>query len=1287
MLKRIIFLFLISIVFVSISFATSTAFWRQYKLKPVKGYYPYGPKGVYYGPYGLFPLNSPNFSDYTGFISGVEKIGEVSYSSQGRFKGGCAVFNGKGAIKYITSKVYPSTQISIEAWIKVKQYPEDKGYIVYREPVVPGGTNYKLNKTCGFSLYIDSQGRLNLSVTNIFYGYTITTSSPAGVIPLNKWVWVAGISGTFRDLYVNGKLVTQKGVSWGQGLMGIETVPGPIYIGNNEKDDEGFIGEIDQVRIDNNVYKFWPKENMSWALKNNGRKIPAGPPYFLKNNEPIFYLPLDGNFTPAINKIGNVQITSQGRFSDKGIKGESFIASENGINLYNSHLLSEKQGSIEYWFQPRGYNTLSDWGVGNMDFGPAHFYIQYTGGPGNKSLALYFYLPKNKGGIEYVFANDWIVHDGKWQQVIITWKDKDIRIYINGKLKGENQNHRIPGDKWINNVHFGAPNQFDEIYLYNKVLTPGEVHNAYYRYRDPKKLNTNIKELPLQLSYAGYLPSYNEIYYKLVPQGKEQINQLKLELWKNNKIQIFQKDVIFNKKEQDINIPSLNNGKYELEFYGFLNGHLSIVSKPFLFVRKHFIWENNTLGKTDIIYPPYLPIKTDGSNVSVVLRKYQMNGFGLWNKVISQGKNILSGPIVIKYTTQNGQGKWENISQPKLIKSKPIYAIYSSRAVASPVQIKTISKVEFDGTMKVKMQMSPGNIPQEIDQMYIDIPIKEKYAKLFTEYVDTIRVNYAGRLMKGNGVVWTGAMAKRQNVWQNSFVPYVWLGTETRGLAWFGENDKGWITKKHGSKRPIQEIIRVPGEVILRIYLINKKTVIKQIHKLVFGLDVSPTKPMPKDWRLRLPYMPGGLAVNPWGGLDCSYKTPYKNHWSVVDKIVEARNKMKVTKGIVNWFKAFDKKYNPPPAYGTWPWLTSVLYFAGVAANTGPDRPMAVYIEEMGASTVRKNWKTYQYEWSSEAYPPTMYNWPNYNVYRQGISVDESAGTTFIKSYRDYGVYVANQWLKRGVSIYWDNNFPHISYNFRTTAAYKTSYGAIQPCITIWNERKYMRRVWNVLAYWREHRKPPTNGWKLQWTIHMTNEMFIPLITWGTVELDFELVNSKPAVPAFLRTESIGSQVGNYPLCLHNIAGDVNKIVTDLPTNHRETIEWAMRFVNGIAAPDTYEKTYADLNKIVYGFGYGKKDIKVYEYWATKPILRCNNNDVKWVVLVNRDTKQMLLVFSSWNPKKVEIKVNINPERLGFNIDNKKIMNILTGETIGNNQGEFNLTLSAPYGVKIIKIE
>jgi hypothetical protein len=656
-----------------------------------------------------------------------------------------------------------------------------------------------------------------------------------------------------------------------------------------------------------------------------------------------------------------------------------------------------------------------------------------------------------------------------------------------------------------------------------------------------------------------------------------------------------------------------------------------------------------------------------------------MNGFGLWDRVETKGRDILAAPIALKLVTAAGEGAWTK-AEGKWRSAAPGLAVYEAEAVADPVAVRTVSSVEIDGCMKVEMELRPGPRPAEIRQLWLEVPLKEAEAPLFHAIADGLRSNPAGRVPQGDGVVWDGSKAARSRDWRNLFVPFVWLGAEERGLAWFADNDKGWVTEKGQSRRPVVEIRREPGRVVLRACLVNTPVTLDAPRRLVFGLQATPTKPMPDGWRKRLPHIPGGLAVVPWGGLQCASQGPFQDDWRIVDKILECRAGKPFDKA---WFEAYAKEHKPPLVHGNWDWLNSVEHFAGRAKGVGPDRPLSVYQEEMFAAAPRPEWVVFQDEWCGleDAYARQA---------PAGVSLDtgyafvgENAGVTFGESYRDFGTFFANEWMRRGVSPYWDNVFPKLSTNYRTTDAYRTEDGHVQPALLLWAQREYHKRVWHALQENRKRRPEP-----LEWILHMTNTMVHPILTWGTADLDHELGNDKPFAPDWLRTETIGLQAGNYPLSLYAVTGDHNKAFAELrKTKSKDEVdrrversEWGMRMVHEIQHAGPLEKR-------VLEFGYGDPAVVVHPYWVEKPALQVPNDDVKWIVLERKDRQSLLAVFASWSEKDAEAAVTLVPGALGFDVSGLKVADAETGEALpGGPKGPYAVRLPGPYGVRVIRV-
>lgn len=1256
---------------------TDVAFWTEYQADAET--------------YLLLQFNG-DLKTAAGKVSSVETVGEPVAEPQGRF-GGALKLNGRSALKVSSAEIFPGGFLCIEAWVKLDKLPAKEGYIVFRPADVDNDPKYNPERdvTKGFALFVDSAGALHLETRNCFYGTMTRTSSPPGAIETGKWLHIAGISAQFPDshrrLYVDGKELVCTGINWGQGLTvsgDEERKPGPVFIGNNDKGFLGIEGLVDQLRIHRNVFQFQQPDAPSRFKAAADKPVPQGPPYFVAEHQPVVYLPLDADANPAISQPAGLKVRTAGKGPVDGVHGKAW---QGKVSLDAPQLGTLQKGSIEFWAQPVGFNSCSDRNITFLNTNAFNFYLFNSPRPEGSPLSLYFDKGKGSGLYFVTDQTGTLYFPGRWYHVVVTWKGKDIAFYVNGKeaARGYGESLQRPNDQkgLLTQITFfpGGNGLVDEVYVYGEPLMPEEVANAYARYTDVSALSDKVRIRPVEIR-GQYLPSNNIIYYILDNHvAPDQIATVKLALKSQQGKTLRETETPFTLDEKSLAIPPLDDGTYTLATTALMKDGTQLPGGGFTFIRKHFVWEKNTIGVTDEVFPPFTPLDVKGNTVAVVQRSYDMNGFGLADKVVTKDRDILAAPITLKYTTVAGEGAWSR-AKGKFTEKLPHKAVFKAEAKSPAVNVATVSTIEVDGCVKLEMQLAPGDKPAEIQKLWIEIPLKDAEAPLLHAIADGLRQNHAGWTPKGEGVVWDGSKAVHSQLWRNAFVPYVWLGAEERGLAWFGENDKGWCTEKAKSKTPIQELSRAGGTLTLRVYLINKPTTLTEPRALLFGLQATPAKPMPPDWRKRLPYCPGGLAVVPWGGLQCASQGPFRDDWRIVDKILECRYGKPYDK---EWFENYAKEHKPPPVHGSWDWLNSVSHFAGNAKNAGPDKPIAVYQEEMYAATPRPEWIVFQDEWGGEADGFARQN-------PQGASMDTgyafvggNAGVTFGPSYRDFGTYFANEWMKRGVSLYWDNVYLKLSSNRRTSDAYICDDGNVQPALLIWNQREYQRRVWNAMQLQRRIRKEP-----LEWTLHMTNTVVPPVHTWGTADLDHELGNDKPFAPDWLRTETTGLQLGNCPLSLYAVTGNSNKVFAKLRGSTPkadvdrlvERTEWAMRMVHEIQRSQSVKE-----EKLIWDFGYATDAVAVHNYWAEKPALGVSNNDVKWIVLAKPAAKEALLVLASWSEQDAETDVTLTPGVLGFAADGLKLADAESGEQLAASAAApLKVRLAAPWGAKILKV-
>lgn len=199
-----------------------------------------------------------------------------------------------------------------------------------------------------------------------------------------------------------------------------------------------------------------------------------------------------------------------------------------------------------------------------------------------------------------------------------------------------------------------------------------------------------------------------------------------------------------------IDLPAMEDGTYELRIVRD-NDPAKIVRRSFK--HKNFVWLGNALGKDDTIYPPFEPIRVEGRNAKVVLRTCRMNGFGLWDSVESEGKEILASPIVLRAQTEAGEQQWQ-FDDGRWTTVQPHLAVFESRATAPAVQVRTRSSLEYDGCMRVELDLLPGKAGQAVQRLWLEIPLQDKEASLFHYAAfECMRRNYAGKTPRGGKVV------------------------------------------------------------------------------------------------------------------------------------------------------------------------------------------------------------------------------------------------------------------------------------------------------------------------------------------------------------------------------------------------------------------------------------------------------------------------------------------------------------------------------------------------------
>jgi len=718
---------------------------------------------------------------------------------------------------------------------------------------------------------------------------------------------------------------------------------------------------------------------------------------------------------------------------------------------------------------------------------------------------------------------------------------------------------------------------------------------------------------------------------------------------------------------REFKVGDLPDGDYTLavDFNGWTNTINRTVK------RKHFPFEGNKLGITDQVFPPFEPIKVKKDVVAVVGREYTVDGLGLWKSVKSLDREILAGPIVLKAGSQNPESGVRNDEQiltgkGKFKSKKDNSVVYEGVSKNPAVTVKSRCTTEEDGCMKVELTLEPGTKDQELKSLTLEIPLVDKLMPLWHAATTQPRVNPAGAIPSGEGDFWDSRKFP-DGQWFGNFKCYLWVGADERGLCWFADNDKGWVLAtdaKGQASAPCQVLNRKDGVLTLKVNLVQAPIKIKEPRTITFGLMASPGKPMRKDWR-NITHAVDIKGYKKFLWMGCEYwgadevfcsKYPRNGDLSVIEAMGNARRGKPCPE-----FAGWGERNSKPGMYKPVKDLGSVIGLAnhsiGVARGAGTNDIYAVYWDEFHTtSLLHPETQIFQNEWSG--------------TYGYGTIGG------LVSSYRDFAVYWAAEFVKRGVGLYFDNSFPKRAYDPLTTSAYVLPNGEIQPSASLWAHREYLKRIWVL------HRQLGPKDAEPGMIIHDTNTHIIPYMTFCDALLDLEWFYGAEPHQArysadFLRAESTARQSGNLPFVLARNDSWKSEAQHQIAKRTR----FGAFMVHEIK-PEQGDDN--DLFMRVYNFGYGLEGCQVWNYWQEDYPVKVSAPQAKSILM--KKGNELMLVVCTWDQ---------NPSTVTFTFDPKTVgplpasaANYESGAALpwDAQNGKISLDLDG-YGVRIVRIK
>ncbi len=264
-------------------------------------------------------------------------------------------------------------------------------------------------------------------------------------------------------------------------------------------------------------------------------------------------------------------------------------------------------------------------------------------------------------------------------------------------------------------------------------------------------------------------------------------------------------------------------------------------------------WLGDRTGVTDRVPAPWTPVAIErladgGTAFGCWGRRYQLGRTPFAERVTALGAEVLAAPIQLRATRGGQVVDWTGGTPT--VTGQAAQASWSGKLHSDAATMTATSRVEFDGLIRTDLLLTPGAAAP--DGLELEIPIKAEHARYLYNFPGSWGNMRNSRALPADG-------------WRAPFTPFVWLGDDDRGFAWFCESDQHWSP---ADAKQAVVIERTGDRVTLRLHLWQGKPLDQPV-RYTFGFQATPVKQPEKDvWDYRFHHGGHyGLATAPaWSG-------------------------------------------------------------------------------------------------------------------------------------------------------------------------------------------------------------------------------------------------------------------------------------------------------------------------------------------------------------------------------------------------------------------------------------
>jgi hypothetical protein len=294
---------------------------------------------------------------------------------------------------------------------------------------------------------------------------------------------------------------------------------------------------------------------------------------------------------------------------------------------------------------------------------------------------------------------------------------------------------------------------------------------------------------------------------------------------------------------------ALAPGEYTLRAEILDAGSTVLATNSAAFVRKDhakaFPWLGNTVGMDDVVPRIFAPVGYKDGVITGYQKAITLNAAALPATVKAAAIDLLASPVRLCGTAQGQPFELAPVGKARPGTLAPTHVDFRGQAAGGPVAATVQYRLDYDGTARVEVTLSPRAKGQaaSLDELRLVIPFRGDAATHYMAVGNSMRQsNRAGKIPGAGktGVVWKSTEIPFQNMTVGSFVPIIHVGNLSSGITWFADSDQGWWPT---DAVPAQEIVRTPdGTVELVCHLAGAPVTFNAPRTIVFGLCTVPVR-------------------------------------------------------------------------------------------------------------------------------------------------------------------------------------------------------------------------------------------------------------------------------------------------------------------------------------------------------------------------------------------------------------------------------------------------------------